>query len=352
MRKLISYPAEPLLAQKLHAWLAVNQIDARCKQVDDKWEIWVLDEDQLLAAQELAATFNTNPDDPQFATVLNKAKKIEAEKGKLQRVRRKEANKLERQQQRDSGQPTKSLTRSIIILCSVLFGASLVFETSDGNFIHESLGVVRTTSINESYRERIIYLQQSENLAADAAKTRVDTMLNSSYNSLRLEDIKRGQVWRMVTPIFLHAAGASLSSFLHILFNMYWLFALGIGLERQFGAGNFVLLILFTGVISILLPAIAPEDGIFGLTALGGSKVVGFSGVIYGIIGFGWIKMKMQPHLGTIIPSFVFIFMMIWLGIGLVSPEGGFFGAISHLAHAAGLLAGMAFGYVHTQLGH
>ena len=353
MRKLISYPAEPLLAQKLHAWLAVNQIDARCKQVDDEWEIWVLDEDQLLAAQELAATFNTNPDDPQFATVLNKANKIEAEKDKLQRVRRKEANKLERQQQqRHSVRPTKSLTRSIILLCSVLFGASLVFQTSDGNFIHESLGIVRTTSINESYRERIIYLQQSENLAADAAKTRVDTMLNSSYNSLRLEDIKRGQVWRMVTPIFLHAAGASLSSFLHILFNMYWLFALGIGLERQFGAGNFVLLILFTGVISILLPAIAPEDGMFGLTALGGSKVVGFSGVIYGIIGFGWIKMKMQPHLGTIIPSFVFIFMMIWLGIGLVSPEGGFFGAISHLAHAAGLLAGMAFGYVHTQLSH
>ena len=45
MRKLISYPAQPLVAQKLHAWLAVNQIDARCKQVDDEWEIWVLDED-------------------------------------------------------------------------------------------------------------------------------------------------------------------------------------------------------------------------------------------------------------------------------------------------------------------
>jgi GlpG protein len=111
-------------------------------------------------------------------------------------------------------------------------------------------------------------------------------------------------------------------------------------------------LILITGVISILLPAIAPADGILGLTALGGAPVVGFSGVIYGIIGFGWIKMKMQPHLGTMIPPFVLIFMMIWLGIGLVSPEGGFFGAISHLAHAAGLLAGVAFGYVHTQLGH
>ena len=363
MRKLISYPSEPLLAEKLHAWLAVNQIDARCKQVGEEWEIWVLDEDQLLAAHELAATFNTNPDDPQFATVLNKANKIEAEKDKLQRARRKDSHKLQRHLTR----PAKSLTRSIIILCSVLFGASLVFQSSNGNFIHESLGVVRTTSANESYNERINELRQSENLSADAAKKNVDAMRNSSCNSLRLEDIKRGQVWRMVTPIFLHAAPGEIdensgrrsitsssifTSFLHIFFNMYWLFVLGLGLERQFGSSNFILLILFTGVISILLPAIAPDGGIFGFTALGGSKVVGFSGVIYGIIGFGWIKMKMQPHLGTIIPSFVFIFMMIWLGIGLVSPEGGFFGAISHLAHAAGLLAGMAFGYVHTQLGH
>ncbi|MBC8437288.1 MAG: rhomboid family intramembrane serine protease [Planctomycetes bacterium] len=234
-----------------------------------------------------------------------------------------------------------------------MFGASLVFESGDdGNFIHESLGVVRTTSMNESYRERIRLVNRLDGSSTGEAQKNVDKILNSSYNSLLLEDIKRGELWRLVTPIFLHQSGASLSSFLHIFFNMYWLFALGLGMERHFGTVNFALLILFTGVISIMLPAISPTGGILGLTALKGAPVVGFSGVIYGIIGFGWIKMKMQPHLGIIIPPFVFIFMMIWLGIGLVSPEGGFFGAISHLAHAAGLLAGVAFGYVHTQLGH
>jgi GlpG protein len=352
MRKLISYPAEPPLAQKLHAWLAVNQIDARCKQAGEQWEIWVLDEDQLPEAHKLAATFNDNPDDAQFDTVLNEANKIEEEKDKLQRARKKESHKLERQQQRHLTTSSKSLTRSIIILCSVLFGASLVFQTSDGNFIHESLGVVSTNSMTESYNERIRLRQGLDGGSFGEAQKDVDKILDSSYNSLRLEDIKRFQLWRMVTPIFLHQSGVSLSSFLHIFFNMYWLFALGLGMERHFGTGNFALLILFTGVISILLPAISPAGGIFGLTALKGAPVVGFSGVIYGIIGFGWIKMKMLPHLGTIIPPFVLIFMMIWLGIGLVSPEGGFFGAISHLAHAAGLLAGVAFGYVHTQLGH
>jgi len=349
MRKLISYHSEPLLAKKLHAWLSVNQIDARCEDLGEECVIWVLDEDQLLDAQKLAATFNTNPDDPQFATVLNEANKIEEAKNKKQKARQKEANKLERQQQRHYARSGKSLTRSIIILCSVLFGASLVFEsTNDGNFIHDSLGVVHSR-----YRsERISSLRQSQQLPADTAKARVDSMLNT-YNSLRLEDIKRGQVWRLVTPIFLHARGTGLSSFLHVFFNMYWLFALGLGIERQFGASNFILLILFTGVISILLPAISPTGGVFGLPALGGAPVVGFSGVIYGIIGFGWIKMKMQPHLGILIPPFVLIFMMILLGLGLVSSAGGFFGGnTSHLAHAAGLLAGVAFGYAHTRLGH
>ena len=367
MRKLISYPAEPPLAQKLHAWLAVNQIDARCKQAGEQWEIWVLDEDQLPLAHELAATFNDNPDDAQFDTVLNEANKIELEKDKLQRARKKEANKLERQQQRHLTRSSKSLTRSIIILCSLLFGASLFPSGDDGSFIHESLGVVRTNSKNESYNERIYLLQRLDGGSTEEAQKEVKKILNSSYNSLYLEDIKRFQLWRMVTPIFLHAEPTEIdkksgrraitsksmfTSCLHIFFNMYWLFALGLGIERHFGTGNFALLVLFTGVISILLPAISPHGGIFGLTALKGASVVGFSGVIYGIIGFGWIKMKMQPHLGIIIPPFVFIFMMIWLGIGLVSPEGGFFGAISHLAHAAGLLAGVAFGYVHTQLGH
>jgi len=349
MRKLISYHSEPRLAKKLHAWLAVNQIDAQCKDLGEVWEIWVLDEDQLLDAHKLTATFNANPEDPQFASVLNEANKIEEVKNKQQKARQKEANKLERQQQGHSARSDKSLTRSIIILCSVLFGASLVFEsTNDGNFIHDSLGVVHSR-----YRsERISSLRQSQQLPADTAKARVDSMLNT-YNSLRLEDIKRGQVWRLVTPIFLHARGTGLSSFLHVFFNMYWLFALGLGIERQFGASNFILLILFTGVISILLPAISPTGGVFGLPALGGAPVVGFSGVIYGIIGFGWIKMKMQPHLGILIPPFVLIFMMILLGLGLVSSAGGFFGGnTSHLAHAAGLLAGVAFGYAHTRLGH
>ena len=349
MRKLISYHSEPRLAKKLHAWLAVNQIDAQCKDLGEVWEIWVLDEDQLLDAHKLTATFNANPEDPQFASVLNEANKIEEVKNKQQKARQKEANKLERQQQRHYARSGKSLTRSIIILCSVLFGASLVFEsTNDGNFIHDSLGVVHSR-----YRsERIRSLRQSQQLPADTAKARVDSMLNT-YNSLRLEDIKRGQVWRLVTPIFLHARGTGLSSFLHVFFNMYWLFALGLGMERQFGASNFMLLILFTGVISILLPAISPTGGVFGLPALGGAPVVGFSGVIYGIIGFGWIKMKMQPHLGILIPPFVLIFMMILLGLGLVSSAGGFFGGnTSHLAHAAGLLAGVAFGYAHTRLGH
>jgi rhomboid protease GluP len=48
--------------------------------------------------------------------------------------------------------------------------------------------------------------------------------------------IAQGQVWRLITPVFLHA------SITHILLNMYALFILGKVLESVYGHGRFLLL--------------------------------------------------------------------------------------------------------------
>src|SRR5262249_33895307 len=48
--------------------------------------------------------------------------------------------------------------------------------------------------------------------------------------------IRDGQLWRFLTPALLHA------SIPHILFNMYALFVIGVGLERNFGHQRFLLL--------------------------------------------------------------------------------------------------------------
>ena len=78
--------------------------------------------------------------------------------------------------------------------------------------------------------------------------------------------IRAGQIWRLLTPMLLHA------SLVHIGFNMYALLSFGTGLERHFGHGRFLLLYLlgaFGGnVLSFLFTdgnSLVASTAIFGL---------------------------------------------------------------------------------------
>lgn len=82
------------------------------------------------------------------------------------------------------------------------------------------------------------------------------------------EFIRQGQVWRLVTPVFLHG------SILHIAFNMYALFVYGRSLEARYGHGRFLLLYFLSAyagnVLSFLLTpntSVGASTAIFGLIA-------------------------------------------------------------------------------------
>ena len=83
--------------------------------------------------------------------------------------------------------------------------------------------------------------------------------------------IRAGQLWRFFTPMLLHG------SILHIGFNMYALYIFGIGLERRYGHGRFLLLYILSGfagaVFSFLFTSaysIGASGAIFGLVAAEG----------------------------------------------------------------------------------
>ncbi len=78
--------------------------------------------------------------------------------------------------------------------------------------------------------------------------------------------IRAGEIWRLITPVFLHA------SILHIAFNMYALFIFGRGIEARYGHTRFLLLYFLAGyagnVMSFLLtvsPSLGASTAIFGL---------------------------------------------------------------------------------------
>lgn len=83
--------------------------------------------------------------------------------------------------------------------------------------------------------------------------------------------IMQGELWRLVTPIFMH------SGFAHLLFNCFSLVLFGPPLERAIGKGRFLLVYFLAGIGANIATLILEP-----LTYIH----VGASGAIYGIFGF------------------------------------------------------------------
>jgi rhomboid protease GluP len=139
--------------------------------------------------------------------------------------------------------------------------------------------------------------------------------------------IRAGELWRFITPVFLHG------SLPHIFFNMYALLAIGGFLERQFRYGRFILLYFlgaFTGnVFSFLFTG---ENG----------YSVGASTAVFGLIGAQAVFFYQNRKLfggqaRQAIGNTIFI-IAINLFIGL-SP------GIDNWGHIGGLLGGAMFAW-------
>jgi len=100
----------------------------------------------------------------------------------------------------------------------------------------------------------------------------IAAVLGEKVNSL----IRAGQVWRLITPVFLHDSTLPYG-LLHIGFNMYALYLYGRGLEARFGHRRFTLLYFLSAyagnVLSFLVtpnPSLGASTAVFGLLAAEG----------------------------------------------------------------------------------
>ncbi|CAM3635615.1 rhomboid family intramembrane serine protease [Parendozoicomonas haliclonae] len=140
--------------------------------------------------------------------------------------------------------------------------------------------------------------------------------------------------WRVITPIFLHFG------VFHLVFNMLWLLDLGHRIELRHKGLFLALLVLFTGAVSNIVQFVSAD----GFPLFGG-----MSGVIFGLLGFCWIRERFEPGCYKV-PSGIYMFMMAWLLIGFTGILGSLgLGQIANGAHAGGLLSGVAFGYLYNR---
>ena len=155
-------------------------------------------------------------------------------------------------------------------------------------------------------------------------------LLISNYQSGGLPEVAAGEVWRLITPIFLHFG------ILHITFNMMWLWQLGGALERRQGWTDLLVLVLAIGVTSNL------AQFYYAGPAFGG-----MSGVVYGLLGYFWVQGRLNRRFGMALQKPVVVMMSIWFVVcwlGLVGP-------IANMAHTAGLVVGAGLGYLFAAWG-
>lgn len=143
-----------------------------------------------------------------------------------------------------------------------------------------------------------------------------------------LSAMGRGELWRLLTPAFLHFGA------LHLVFNGMWLWFFGLRIEGVLGSRHYLLFFLGT--------AIAAN---FAQYSTGPSVFGGMSGVVYALIGYIWMRQKYDPHPALAVPPGIIGFMLLWLILCLTGVVDAFMasGGVANGAHVGGLLAGMAW---------
>jgi rhomboid protease GluP len=139
---------------------------------------------------------------------------------------------------------------------------------------------------------------------------------------------EHGEWYRLFTAMFLHGG------LIHLLFNSWALYAIGIDAERLFGTAAFLALYLISGLAgSVASYALTPNPS------------VGASGAIFGLVGglsaFFYASRHVLGDLARRQLGNLITVIMINLFIGFGSPL-----LIDNMAHLGGLVGGAAVGWL------
>lgn len=277
-------------------YLYMQGIDNTIKPCADAgWAVWIYSEDRIPEAEEKLARFLKNPESPECLEASKNAERKKRRDQKEEALAQKKINKLARGFSRTGINSIGPLTlgliaASCIITLLCMFGRNTTF---------------------------------------------VDLFCISNYVSTSgrfwdgLVEVSRGQVWRLITPIFMHF------SIMHIFFNMIWLKSLGSMIENKKGWQLLAALVVVIGVFSNLAEY-----------AFSGPNFGGMSGVVYGLFGFVWMQWRFNPFSGFYMDRFTVISMIIWFFLCWT----GMMGPIANLAHTGGLIGGVIWGYLYAKL--
>jgi len=290
------------LAERFAAFLVTEGIAAHAEEDGSESAVWVRDENQLDRSKQLLADFRLNPDDARYDDVERTAAAIRSEQ-----VRQREAARKNVVEMRGKWGKPGAATAKRAPLVFVLIGLSVLASlwTNFGNKPKETDQLTFLSTAN---------LQDIKPM--DFAGPFVD--------------IKAGQVWRLLTPIFVHGG------VFHLVMNMYWVYQFGAQIEHYKGTAIFGLLVVAIALVSNIAQAVIDNP-----------NFIGMSGVAFGLFGYVWVKSAYDPGSRLFVSRGTAIFFLVFAFICLF----GYFGPIANTAHFAGLGAGAILAYAPLLLG-
>jgi GlpG protein len=260
------------------------------------WAIWVHDEDKLAEAGVLLQAFRGDPTHERYRGVTEQAAGKRAAEARGEAEARKRMKGADEMFGRGLSGGAGPVTLVLIGVSVLLF---LLYNAGPGKSYPSSLYVTTVTMGDHTY---------------EYAKG--------------LPEIRDGQVWRIFTPALIHFG------FIHLLFNMLWLRDLGGMVERAESSLKLAALFLLIAGCSNLAQY-AESGPLFG----------GMSGVVYGLLGYIWIKGKFDPWCGLHLHQSTVTMMLVWYFICLLGLM-----PIANTVHTVGLLMGMGWGFLSAKM--
>lgn len=310
------------LAQQFCDYLVTLSIDATADpegdQGDTQWNIWIRDEQDVEKARQELADFSQSPESQRYQ-VSDKVARIRDDRIAEQKRRTEQHRKVVHSMPSAPGgmgpmtgasvrQQSIPVTIGIVVI-SVLVSLTSNFGDPRG------LGPAGQTTLGQRTYNALSFVDRASYKA----------------NQDPFDSVKKGQVWRFVTPMFLHGDEV------HLLFNMLWIFFLGSAIERLHGSVFLVLLAASTQIAGMMFQILVPAADFFPQVFDGSPFAIGASGAVYGLFGFLWVRPAVDPSYPIHLVPMNVVLMLGWLVLCMTPLIKD----IANGAHLGGLFAGM-----------
>lgn len=383
--RLIGTIESEKMGKRFSTFLSKNKIVNQCEMaINTDWgsdgygtplcKIWVYDEDQVLDAQKWYDLFLQHPDDPSFdveTTGLDELADIfksnDGEvKEKAERTIPLTIHRLK--------QPFGPITLYLLLICGWLFIWGKMTTPSMQQF---PAFLPPTPILSPAVNKALLYdypetfvlvdklvrlyglekLQDPNDLPEEGQFLLIHYLHTPYWQGIyhqlishwqnsghewtfqepMFEKIRKGEVWRLVTPCFLHY------DIFHILFNMIWLLVLGKQMEGRLSPLRYVVFIILAAVVTNTSQYL-----------MSGSNFIGFSGVLCAMLTFIWTRQRRAAWEGYELQRSTFGLMIVFILTMFAIQIGSFFieinwhqtlsPGIANTAHLSGAALGLLLG--------